>query len=49
VFICASLGGISGMNLFKGFGGDFYDYYEPQLDTGRIYRSPDQFFLEAVK
>jgi hypothetical protein len=49
VFICASFGGVGGMELGKWFGGGLYDYYEPQLDTGRIYHSPEQFFLEAVK
>jgi hypothetical protein len=49
VFICASISGIGGMELGKWLGRGLYNYYEPQLDTGRIYHSPEQFFLEAVK
>jgi hypothetical protein len=49
MFICASLGVVGGMKLFKGLGGELYDYYQPRLDTGRIYHSPEQFFLEAAK
>jgi hypothetical protein len=49
VFICTSLVGIGGMELFKGFGGGLYNFFEPQVDTGQIYHSPEQFFLEAVK
>jgi hypothetical protein len=49
VFICASVGGITGMELFKGLGGELYDYYEPNFASGRIYHSPEQFILEAAK
>jgi hypothetical protein len=49
VFVCASIGGIAGMNIAKGVGGKIYDYYEPMFDTGRIYSSAEQVFLEAVK
>ena len=49
VFICASVGGVIGMQVLEGLGGELYDYYEPQLGDGRIYHSPEQFFLEAVQ
>jgi hypothetical protein len=49
VFICASAGGIIGMEGGKRFGGKIYDYSEPQFNTGQIYHSPEQFLMEAVK
>jgi hypothetical protein len=49
MFICASFGGYGGMKLFKEYGGGLYDFYEPQIPTGRVYHSPEQFFLEAAK
>jgi hypothetical protein len=49
VFIGASIVGYGGMAVFKELGGKLYDYYKPEFDTGRIYHSPEQFFLEAVK
>ena len=49
VFICATAGGLIGSELLKGVGGKIYDHFEPQFDTGRIYHSPEQLFLEAAK
>ena len=49
IFVCASAGGIFGMEAFKKFGGKLYDYSELQSNTKQIYHSPEQFFLEAVK
>jgi hypothetical protein len=49
VFVFASAGGIIGSELSKGLGGKLYDHFEPQFNTSRIYHSPEQFFLEAVK
>ena len=48
VFICASAGGILGMEGGKRFGGKIYDYSEHHFKPGQIYHSPDHFFLEAV-
>jgi hypothetical protein len=47
VFICASTGGIIGMEAFKKLGGGIYDY-GVQFDGGRIYHSPEKL-LEAVR
>jgi hypothetical protein len=48
VFICASFGGVGGMKLFKKGAGEFYDLGS-QIGNGKIYSSPEQFFLEAIK
>jgi hypothetical protein len=48
VFICASFGGIAGMELFKKGGGKLYDL-APLINNSQIYHSPDHFLSEAVK
>ena len=47
VFVCASAGGILGMELFKKGGTAIYDI-GAKIDNGQIYHSPDQL-LEIVK
>lgn len=47
VFICASVGGVIGMEIFKKGGAAIYDF-GTQLDNDRIYHSPDQL-LEIIK
>jgi hypothetical protein len=49
VFICASAGGIIGSKVFKAGANGLYDSFVPQLNTGQIYHSPEQFFWEAVQ
>ncbi len=46
VFLCASAGGIIGMEAGKATGTAIYDY-GVQLENGRIYHSPDQL-IEVI-
>lgn len=48
VFLCASIGGIVGMELFKKGGAKLYDL-TPLIGNNQIYHSPEQLFLEAAK
>jgi hypothetical protein len=46
MFLCASAGGIIGMEATKKFGRSVYDY-AVQFDDNRIYHSPEQLLMEV--
>ena len=48
IFICASFGGIIGMNSFKKIGSGIYDYGMPE-GNGMIHHSPEPLLLEGLK
>jgi hypothetical protein len=48
IFVCASAGGIIGMNSFKKFGSGIYDLGS-QFGNGQIYHSPEQLLIGNFK
>jgi hypothetical protein len=46
VFLCASAGGILGMEMAKRFGGSVHDYGSKLYD-GKIFYSPEEILMEA--
>ena len=48
VFICASVGGIIGMEAFNKFGGGIYEYSIAERNS-LIYHSPEPLLLKGIK
>lgn len=48
VFVCASIVGIAGMELFKKGGGQLYDSMVP-IGNGQIFNSPEQLIIKVLK